>query len=123
MNDKTIELLNRLADKFGTTAEHLWGVLVKQAQIHAANQLIVAVVLVVLWTFMFRFVRGKTTSSDPIPESEYPEGEWKSDEAIFAWVWVWGSLVFVLIVVCTTAASCLTALLNPEYWALKQLIP
>ena len=33
MNDQTAALLQALADKFGTTAEHLWGVLVQQASL------------------------------------------------------------------------------------------
>ena len=35
MNDQTLQLLKQLADKLGTTAEHLWAVLVKQAGIEA----------------------------------------------------------------------------------------
>ena len=31
MNQETIELLKVLADKFGTTTEHLWSVLINQA--------------------------------------------------------------------------------------------
>lgn len=33
MNDKVLEALQTLAEKLGVTAEHLWGVLLKQAPI------------------------------------------------------------------------------------------
>lgn len=46
--DKLDVLLRDLAVKVGTTTEHLWGVLLKQAYIDAWVCLIVAVVIVVL---------------------------------------------------------------------------
>ena len=35
MNEATAKLIEELAAKLGTTAEHLWGVLVRQAPISA----------------------------------------------------------------------------------------
>lgn len=43
MDDKTLEALTTLANKLGTTAEYLWGVLIKQAPITVAIELSVMV--------------------------------------------------------------------------------
>ena len=40
MNDQTLELIRDLAEKLGTTTEHLWGVLVTQAYISGVGDVI-----------------------------------------------------------------------------------
>ena len=123
MNDKTLELLNRLADKFGTTVEHLWGVLVKQAVISAITELVMAVAMVALWLWVFRFVRAKTTKPKPTEEDRYPHAEWREEGALIAWLVTAVGLLIALIQVYSAATTGITALLNPEYWALKQVLP
>jgi len=123
MNDKTLELLNRLAEKFGTTVEHLWGVLVKQAVISAVTEIVMALAMVAAWVWLFRFVRGKTTEPKETPEDRYPHAEWREEGALIAWLVAAFALMLVAIQVYRAATTGLTALLNPEYWALKQLLP
>jgi hypothetical protein len=123
MNDKTLEIFNRLADKFGTTVEHLWGVLVKQAVISAVTEIVMALAMVAAWVWLFRFVRGKTTKPKETPEDRYPYAEWRGEGALIAWLVAAIALLLVTIKVCYAATTGLTALLNPEYWALKQLLP
>lgn len=123
MNDKTLDLLNRLADKFGTTVEHLWGVLMKQAVISAVTEIATALVLVAAWVWLFCFVRGKTTEPEPSREDCYPHAEWYNEGAFAAWVVTGLTLLLVMGQVYYAATTGLTALLNPEYWALKQLLP
>jgi heme/copper-type cytochrome/quinol oxidase subunit 2 len=123
MNDKVIELLTRLADKFGTTVEHLWGVLVKQAGISAVTELVMAFVMVAAWAWLFRFVRGKTTEPKETPEDRYPHAEWREEDALIAWLVAAFSLMLVVLQVYSAITTAPTALFNPEYWALKQLWP
>lgn len=123
MNDKTLELLNRLADKFGTTVEHLWGVLVRQAVISAVTEIVMALAMVAAWVWLFRFVRSKTTAPKETPENRYPHAEWEDAGALIAWLVAALALLLVTIQVYCAATTGLTALLNPEYWALKQLLP
>lgn len=123
MNDKTIELLNRLADKFGTTVEHLWGVLVKQAVISAVSEILMALTMAVLWLWMFRLIRRKTTEPQPTDECRYPRAEWREEGAVFAWIVAAIGLLIVVVQTYCAATIGITALLNPEYWALKQLMP
>lgn len=108
MDEKTLQALQALAQKMGTTAEYLWGVLVKQAPISATvdviGVLVVFCVLVAVWRkaiFMHEDVNG---------------------EAKFLG---FAALVFVTIlaifVVWNYADSTIAGFLNPEYWALHEL--
>jgi hypothetical protein len=123
MNDKTLELLTRLADKFGTTVDHLWGVLVKQASLEAVTEILLAIAVVALWLWAFRFVTAKTKTPAETPEDRYPHAEWRNEVAFVAWLIVAVGLLIALVQVSIATTTGITALLNPEYWALKQLLP
>jgi hypothetical protein len=120
MDDKLVPLLEKLAEKFGTTVEHLWEVMIKQASISAIIDTITTVVIVGICVAGYRLVRRKTTKH---PREEYhsPAAEWEDDGALAAWA--------CLIVACLVAGAVsifaidnvVTALFNPEYWALIRI--
>lgn len=109
------ELLQSLADKFGTTVEHLWGVLIKQAAISASVSLIISCTLVVSAIAIFKFIQKKTK------EPENGNAEWREEGAFIAWfVFAIFSLVSFIIII--ESLNIITAgFLNPEYWALMQI--
>ena len=123
MNEKTEQLVRELAEKLGTTAEHLWSVLMKQAPITAATDSVIAVIMIgVLWAF-YRLVRSKTSVPPKSEDDRYPSAEWREEGAFLAWLIlsIYGAITVV--VVCCTISTVVTATMNPEYWALKQLLP
>jgi hypothetical protein len=123
MNENTEKLVRELAEKLGTTAEHLWGVLMRQAPITAATDAVIAVIMLgVLWA-LYHLVRSKTTAPPKTEDDRYPSAEWVKTDAELAWVIlaIYGALTVA--VVCGTIATVMTATMNPEYWALKQLLP
>lgn len=122
MNDKTLELLTKLSDKFGTTVEHLWEVMVKQAVIVAFNEILLAVGMIAVFICLYRFVRAKTKVPEKTPEDKYPNAEWEDEGAVLAWIAIGLSLIVVTLQVYTATTTGLTVLFNPEYWALKQFL-
>lgn len=113
MNDKTMQVLTDLAEKLGTTAEYLWAALLRQAPISGLADLALMagwISATVIWT---KIVIRKA----PTWEKEYEE-----DRAIFAWIGV--ILLWISTAYSITAGLSLTisAFLNPEYWALKQIL-
>ena len=112
MNQETIELLKVLADKLGTTTEHLWGVLLNQAFLSGlSNSAFLAVILISsVWWWRFALAKIK---------KEGKENGYSSSD-------VWPPVI-LLIAACGTASTIIvyeimTAFLNPEYWALKQIL-
>lgn len=112
MDDKTLQALTVLANKLGTTAEYLWGVLVRQAPISATIDLLVMAVWALLIWAWFRFVLRKTAE------------DWARDEAAVAFAWgsVCVAVLLYVLIVGLGISQTLSALLNPEYWALKQIL-
>lgn len=116
MNEATTKLVEELAAKLGTTAEHLWGVLVRQAPISGVCDALAIVAWIIGLAWALRLVRSKTKETDG-------DAEWEDEGAFFAWL-VWGITAAVVMIV---AGACfgdiVASIVNPEYWALKQVMP
>jgi len=118
MNEQTLAALTQLATKLGTNAEYLWGVLITQAPITATMDLFVLIAWVIPTIWWIMYVKRKTTR----PAEGY--ADWGSDDT--QTVFSWGSII-ILIIGIAFAASCtipnaITAFINPEYWALMQIL-
>ena len=122
MDDKTTALIEKLAEKLGTTAEHLWEVLLHQAPISGVVALVTDIVMALVAVGLVRFVKNKTTKPVKTEYNKYPEAEWEEEGAAFAWA---GIVIYFLItgvVVSGSAEGILAAFFNPEYWALSHIL-
>lgn len=116
MDEQTAALLGKLAAKLGTTSEYLWGVLLKQAPIQAwimaAEYALTIIVIAAIW------------------KCRKPIGEWLKNAADgdAEPVVVIGGIVFVVVAIIWLIAcvfcfpEMVTGFLNPEYWALKEIL-
>lgn len=114
MNDNITKLIETLAAKLGTTAEYLWGVLIKQAHVSATTDLICATLfaayLIIFSRWMIRRGRNTDDSFGDIP-SDIPIAMLGGLTAIVS---------FILILFCIP--NIITGFMNPEYWALEQIL-
>lgn len=122
MEEKTSILLEKLAAKLGTTVEHLWAVTIKQASIVAVtNTLHLCLALLFLW--LLRVLHKRFSKQINVPDSIYTESVYDRSEAaqvcMAVAVMLCGIyLLFGLIFISET----ITALINPEFWALSQFL-
>ena len=123
MDEKTLQALTALAAKLGTTAEYLWGVLLKQAPITGVVDLLVCaawIAGVVAWA---KFVNRKTTKPARTEDEQYPSAEWSDEVGVgLAWASVVVAAIITALVVGSELSTIVAALANPEYWALKQIL-
>jgi hypothetical protein len=111
MNDSTQQLIRELAEKLGTTAEHLWGVLVRQAPISGTLGLLgIAALLGFVYIAWKRLTKIDFT-------------KWDHDLAKGT---MYGGLliatVIALLSLLLLAPLYVAGILNPEYWALRQIL-
>lgn len=110
--DKAMAYIDKLAAKLGVAAEHVYGVLVKQAVVEGATKLgvafIFALVAVVISIIIVRVL--KRTDN-------------KVTNEIFDGI-VWGIIIGVVLLVLSIiiASSGIKAVLNPEYYAIKEIL-
>ncbi len=118
MDDKTAELIKQLADKLGTTAEHLWGVLIKQAPISTTINFVFCVGFSLLLIWWVRFMHKKITVKK---EGEY-RAEWDMDDAIFPIIFTIFAAGILAPLLVISVKGFVTAWVNPEYWALRYFV-
>ena len=117
-----IAFLERLAMGLGTTADKLWGILLKQALISGITTLTLMTIGICLEICGLLFILRKTRIPPVTQEIEFPNAEWDSDAATIPWA-IWGFSVFISIVVFSCyAENTICAFANPEYWALDKLL-
>ena len=111
MNDQTVQLLNQLAQKLGVTTTYLWAVLVKEARIEAISETVWVLFVIGLVVGIVRYWKWVKTLDRYDADGPVVFGIIVSD-VIF---------VFVIIVLCNVS-DIPTQLLNPQYWALDQVL-
>lgn len=122
MNALTDKLIRELADKLGTTADHLWAVLVKQSYIEGWCQVVGVSVVGIILLLAGLLVNRKTTVKNIEHNGiTYMESDW-DDYGVVAWG-VFGIIVFIYaiisIAVISDSVSCFA---NPEYCALMKIV-
>lgn len=125
MDDNTLKALTALANKLGTTAEQLWAVLLVQAPIEATVNVIQALICVAVTAGWLFLVYRKTRTLEITGSSErysYAHAEWRDEAAFFAWVAGFVLIVFSLAYVTFAVRQVIVAVLNPNYWALTQVL-
>ena len=122
MNETTDKLIRDLAEKLGTTADHLWGVLCRQATISGVTNLLVIGVWAILLVCAFKFVQRKTTTPLKTEEDRYPRAEWNEEGKAVAWVVFGAATIITVLTAGCNLEYIIGSLLNPEYWALKQIV-
>lgn len=122
MDEKYQKLIEQIASKIGTTAEHLFGILVRQAPISGTVDIILcsAIIVAVMWLVLF--VSRKTTSRFKTEYKPYPKAEWNEEGAVLAWVITVSILSIAAVFIIGQVNDIVAAFANPEYWALKQLL-
>lgn len=119
MNEETLKLIEAFAAKLGTTAEHVWAVLVRQAYVSGWCDLVfyLAVSIAVALTLKL----AKKCQQKAKEESD--KRGWGDEEG-----WVAGltaclitSMILVLVSILSIDDT-ITKFFNPEYWALRQIL-
>ncbi|MGG1018587.1 hypothetical protein ABE151_04270 [Bacillus paralicheniformis] len=114
--DKAMEYIDKLAEKLGVAAEHVYGVLVKQAFANGVTDAIIGAVFL-----MIAVVAGVIITKIAVKAYESDCGAWDVE---------WGLLVIIVglsvilpgvfgIYVITEGIK---ALINPEYYAIKEIL-
>lgn len=113
MNTKIEEMLVDLAEKLGTTVEHLWEVLLKQSVISGVTDFFVWVIFF-LTCCVFSFLLLRNWKQVIENNDGYEDPLWRFIPAVIAFVLLFTG-VFGF-------DNVLTKIINPEYWALKEVM-
>jgi hypothetical protein len=116
MEQELSNLLKDLATELGTTVEFLWAVLLKQAQVEVILNGILILVTIMACLGSFYYFRWLNKKWEDI---SYNDNDlWHIFISVFLGVFIICLIVFSAIGI----YSMVTALMNPEYWALDKIL-
>lgn len=118
MEKEQNELLQQLAEKMGTTTEYLWSVLLKQAPIDSTTTLI-QIALVVLFGYVIYKLHLKFSKKKEDGYSNEYDNNPQIEILMFVSVCIFGILAIASFF---CIQSVINGYVNPEYWALKQIL-
>lgn len=121
MNDKLQKTLTDLAAKFGTSVEHLWGVLLYQAKVQVITDLFYYVLCivggVVLYRYHIKFSKKYDTKYGS--SCSYEDSDFCIPiMGVLGVMWI----TYFIYCICSIGTT-VSAAINPEYWALKEILP
>lgn len=122
MNDNATRLLERLAQKLGTTSEYLWGVILKQAPIAAFNGIIFIMMTIALGIILWKI--HKKLAMVQKRENGRMEGGYEHHGAVAGGSMVLSCIVFLILLVVSffLISRITTAIFNPEFWAFAKVV-
>lgn len=121
MDSKMMEMLLKIVEKLGAMVAHSWDILLKQALIVGVLELIYILLAVCAVRVAYKFVLRRT-SPRRLKSGKYKEPTWSGENASLAWIFFVFFVLCIVFAVSDSFDNGVTALLNPEYWALKHII-
>ena len=118
MNEQIMGILRVLAEKFGTTTEFLWSILVKQAYVTGITH---TVGFVLAGLFVFGWNRVAWGLKLPQEPHEDRGGDKTFGIMMVRLFGVVAACIWAMLFFCGLTGV-VTALVNPEYWAIQQVM-
>lgn len=122
MEERAIELLEKLADKLGVTIEQIWTILIKQAKIQMGSEILVLIFLFGLFLFSgWLFIKF-------VIEKPYKKDYWGNPTGIELLIRIPITILFSIITIFFLLHffdllwKIPVLIFNPEYWALQQIL-
>ena len=119
MKEEIAPLIRELAQELGVATEYLWSVMVSQASVYVLSMLIALIFLVGVMIIVILGIKSRAKKHGSLGKAL------GNDNEVPAYVLI---IVLFIITVVTfmsimlTIQPFITALLNPEYWALEQIL-
>ena len=122
MNEQTVRLIEDLASKLGTTSEYLWSVLIRQAPIDSITS-IIQIICVIIFGVVLVKLHLKFSVRDTQNHGIYSATIYDRNMGVTIIMYI-SACIFVILSIALffQIHSIVAGLINPEYWALEEII-
>lgn len=125
MTNQINEIINNLADKFGIAVTEIYGVMESQAKVEIVKSVFSAavclVVLYLCWLYARNVLIEKNENGDSIISKADDDCGFAIVAHVFLFIGVAVLSIIMVILVIGYFRTVVQCLLNPRYWALKEL--
>ncbi|MCU7556587.1 hypothetical protein [Macrococcus capreoli] len=115
MKEETMKYIDQLAKSLNVASEHVYEALLKQAVVSGIMSIVCAIVMLIVTIALVLVIRKAWIKAEYDPYFD------SGDAAMCTFVV--GIVLFIVVCVGICAAeNGVTALVNPEYWAIKEVL-
>lgn len=122
MEDKAFEYIDAIAANLGVAAEHVYGALLKQAMVSGLISVLYIIICLAVSYVIIKILKTVYADVKAEEESLFVDGFGISLAGVFAVIFGGIAIVIMFFVIMAEISNATTALLNPEYWALKEIL-
>lgn len=119
MEQKIVEIIDKLAEKLGVASEFIWSVLVKQAFVEAVISIFWAIIMYLSAFVFYIFVRNLFKEYSEAQKNK-PNEDYEG--YVIAVIMSGAAGLICLLIGLFQTADAIHCLINPEYWALRKIL-
>ena len=122
MEEKAFEYIDAIAANLGVAAEHVYGALLKQAMVSGLRSVVYIIICLAVSYAIIKVLKRVYSDIKEDEEGLFVDSYGVTLGGVFALIFGGIALVIMFFVIMADISNASTALLNPEYWALKEIL-
>ena len=122
MEEKAFEYIDAIAANLGVAAEHVYGALLKQAMVSGLRSVVYIIICLAVSYAIIKVLKRVYSDIKEDEEGLFVDSYGVTLGGVFALIFGGIALVIMFFVIMADISNASTALLNPEYWALKETL-
>ena len=122
MEEKAFEYIDAIAANLGVAAEHVYGALLKQAMVSGLRSVVYIIICLAVSYAIIKVLKRVYSDVKEDEEGLFVDSYGVTLGGVFALIFGGIALVIMFFVIMADISNASTALLNPEYWALKETL-
>ena len=122
MEEKAFEYIDAIAANLGVAAEHVYGALLKQAMVSGLRSVVYIIICLAVSYLIIKMFKRIYSDVKEGEEGIFVDSYGVSIGGVIALIFGGIAIVIMFFAIMSDISNATTALLNPEYWALKEIL-
>ena len=122
MEEKAFEYIDAIAANLGVAAEHVYGTLLKQAMVSGLRSVVYIIICMAVSYLIIKMFKRIYSDVKEGEEGIFVDSYGVSIGGVIALIFGGIAIVIMFFAIMSDISNATTALLNPEYWALKEIL-
>lgn len=122
MEEKAFEYIDAIAANLGVAAEHVYGALLKQAMVSGLRSVVYIIICLAVSYVIIKMFKRIYSDVKEGEDGIFVDSYGVSLGGVFALIFGGIAIIIMFFAIMADIGNATTALLNPEYWALKEIL-
>lgn len=122
MEERAFEYIDAIAANLGVAAEHVYGALLKQAMVSGLRSVVYIIICLAVSYVIIKMFKRIYSDVKEGEDGIFVDSYGVSLGGVFALIFGGIAIIIMFFAIMSDISNATTALLNPEYWALKEIL-